>query len=80
MVRIRSIRLMAKYATTEDLYDCWVCGIHCALREMWSTEERPYVKRCPNCDDNILVRVEDGTLSRAATFYNYPADQSYPPL
>ena len=62
---------MAKYATAEELFDCWVCGAQLAMRHMWSTETRPHVKRCPNCNDNVFL-LRDGELIRSTAYYEVP--------
>ncbi len=58
---------MAKYATTEIIYECTACNIHCAKREMvkqtiggetlsnGQTISKSLLHNCPKCGLSILT-------------------------
>ncbi len=48
---------MAKYATTEDLYDCPKCGTRFALRETKAVGTNPVkpLHECPGCKDSFVM-------------------------
>ena len=58
---------MAKYATTEDHYQCWGCGFHIPIRSMWTRKEFPHTYRCPRCEENILFI--DEYVGRAGAYF-----------
>ena len=60
---------MTRYATKEEQWDCWVCGIICTLREMYIPTGYPQLRRCPNCRDSLLI-YQNGRLERAMAFNN----------
>ncbi len=60
---------MAKYATTETLYQCWGCGLDIPIRSMWTKEEFPQTYRCPRCKENILFCDQNGGVVRSGAYY-----------
>ncbi len=47
---------MSKYVTVEEeMYDCGVCGLSCAERELKEMEHGESIFTCPRCEKTAIV-------------------------
>ncbi len=61
---------MAKYATTEELYQCYRCHITCTERDLRPSHFTWWILVCPNCTyPSFMIIGERGIISAEHGYY-----------